>query len=112
MSVTSSFEARQAQRVENFLQLVNWVGHRLGSDGPPLVDMPALRSLPTGTLGHAWVRHLDETGPEPFCEGSRRLQLHDGLHVPAPIRKEVRSGCCSQHLMNSTPSHRLWASAS
>jgi hypothetical protein len=30
----------------------------------------------------------------------------------APIRKEVRSGCCSQHLMNSTPSHRLWASAS
>jgi hypothetical protein len=31
---------------------------------------------------------------------------------PAPIRKEVRSGCCSQHLMNSTPSHRLWASAS
>lgn len=81
MSVTSSFEARQAQRVENFLQLVNWVGHRLGSDGPPLVDMPALRSLPTGTLGHAWVRHLDETGLEPFCEGSRRLQLHDGLHV-------------------------------
>jgi hypothetical protein len=33
-------------------------------------------------------------------------------YEPAPIRKEVRSGCCSQHLMNSTPSHRLWASAS
>ncbi|MEA5412696.1 hypothetical protein VB737_13050 [Synechococcus sp. BA-120 BA3] len=81
MSVTSSIDVRQAQRVERFLQLVNWVGHRLGSDGPPLVDMPALRSLPAGTLGHAWAQHLDDTGLEPFGKGSRRLQLHDGLHV-------------------------------
>jgi len=26
----------------------------------------------------------------------------------APIRKEVRSGCCAQHLMNPTPSCRSW----
>lgn len=81
MNVESTFDARQAQRVGNFLQLVNWIGHRLGSDGPPLVDMPALRSLPKGTLGHAWVQHLADTDLESFCEGSRRLQLHDGLHV-------------------------------
>jgi hypothetical protein len=29
----------------------------------------------------------------------------------APIRKEVRSGCCAQHLMNLTPSCRSWTSA-
>ena len=29
----------------------------------------------------------------------------------APIRKEVRSGCCAQHLMNSTLSCRSWTSA-
>ncbi|MBC1262406.1 hypothetical protein FQK07_14335 [Synechococcus sp. BSF8S] len=81
MNATTSFDARQAQRVERFLQLVNWAGHRLGTDGPPLVDMSVLRSLPQGTLGHAWVHHLDDTGLEPFGSGSRRLQLHDGLHV-------------------------------
>lgn len=81
MNVAPSFDTRQAQRVEKFLQLVNWAGHRLESDGPPLVDMSVLRSLPKGTLGHAWVQHLDDTGLEPFCKGPRRLQLHDGLHV-------------------------------
>ena len=81
MNVSTSFDARQAQRVEKLLQLVNWAGHRLGSDAPPLVDMSVLHSLPKGTLGQAWVQHLDDTGLEPFCKGSRRLQLHDGLHV-------------------------------
>ena len=81
MNATTSFDARQAQRVEKFLQLVHWAGHHLGSDVPPIVDMTALRALPQGTLGHAWVQHLDDTGLEPFSEGPRRLQLHDGLHV-------------------------------
>jgi hypothetical protein len=30
----------------------------------------------------------------------------------APIRKEVRSGCCAQHQMNPTPSPRSRASGS
>ena len=81
MNATTSFDAKQAQRVEKFLQLVHWAGHHLGSDGPPIVDMTALRALPQGSLGHAWVQHLDKTGLEPFSEGPRRLQLHDGLHV-------------------------------
>ena len=31
---------------------------------------------------------------------------------PAPIRKEVRSGCCTEHPMNTTPSRWSGASAS
>lgn len=81
VNATTSFDARQAQRLEKFLQLVHWAGHRLGNDVPPIVDMAALRSFPTGSLGHAWVKHLDDTGLEPFRKGPRRLQLHDGLHV-------------------------------
>ena len=51
------------------------------------------------------LKVADELEADLIVMGSRGLGT-------APIRKEVRSGCCSQHLMNSTPSHRLWASAS
>jgi len=81
MTATTSFDARQAQRVKKVLQLVNWAGHRMGGDVPPIVDMPSLRALPQGSLGHAWAKHLDDTGLDPFLKGPRRLQLHDGLHV-------------------------------
>ena len=36
----------------------------------------------------------------------------DDLGGPAPIRKEVRSGCCTEHPMNTTPSRWSGASAS
>lgn len=81
MNTSTSFEARQAQRLKKVLRLVNWAGHRMGSDVPQIVDMSSLRALPQGSLGHAWAKHLDDTGLDPFLQGPRRLQLHDGLHV-------------------------------
>ena len=39
------------------------------------------------------------------------LRLMEALR-PAPIRKEVRSGCCTEHPMNTTPSRWSGASAS
>ena len=40
------------------------------------------------------------------------LDVGSLIEATAPIRKEVRSGCRAQHLMNTTPSRRSWASAS
>ena len=46
--------------------------------------------------------------------GAHGFHTHEAAlrAVAAPIRKEVRSGCRAQHLMNTTPSRRSWASAS
>jgi ubiquinone biosynthesis protein COQ4 len=78
---TSSLERMQAQRVERFLQLFGWVADHLALNVPPIVEMDYLRSLPPGTLGHAWAEHLDANGLAPFVSGPRRQQLHDGIHV-------------------------------
>lgn len=81
MNTSSSVERIQAQRVERFLQLFNWVADRLDLNVPPIVEMDYLRSLPAGSLGHAWAKHLDINGLKPFNSGPRRQQLHDGVHV-------------------------------
>lgn len=80
-SSLSSLEKMQAQRVECFLQVFGWVNDRLALNVPPIVEMDYLRSLPPGTLGHAWAEHLDANGLAPFVRGPRRQQLHDGIHV-------------------------------
>lgn len=81
MNAPSSLEMIQAQRVERFLYLLNWAFDRLNLNVPPIVEMDALRSLPAGSLGHAWAEHLNANGLKPFDRGPRRQQLHDGVHV-------------------------------
>jgi len=75
--------------------------------------------------------HLEQTFPDQQWYRrkrtlQRRVENWKALHGPAqevmfmqhhqpgaaPIRKEVRSGCCAQHQMNPTPSPRLRASVS
>ena len=69
------------------------------------------------------VLRPDWVVPEPSQgEGPLKAQLlvqelavgtpFDALPKAAPIRKEVRSGCCAQHQMNPTPSPRPRASGS
>lgn len=81
MNMPSSLEMIQAQRVEHFLHLLNWVSDRFGLNTPPIVNMDYLRSHPLGSFGHAWAQHLDANGLKPFDKGLRRQQLHDGVHV-------------------------------
>jgi hypothetical protein len=80
MNAPSSLEMIQVQRVEHFLQLLNWVNDRLDRNVPPIVDMDYLRSLPADSFGYAWAHHLDANGLAPF-QGPRRQQLHDGIHI-------------------------------
>lgn len=80
MNTPSAVKIIQIQRVERFLQLLHWANDRLGRNVPPIVKMDYLRSLPPGSLGHAWAQHLDANGLQPF-RGPRRQQLHDGVHA-------------------------------
>lgn len=80
-SSLSSLEEIQAERVECLLKVFGWVTDRLDLNVPPIVEMDYLRSLPAATLGHAWAEHLDANGLQPFVQGPRRQQLHDGIHV-------------------------------
>jgi ubiquinone biosynthesis protein Coq4 len=67
MNAPASLEMIQAQRVERFLQLLGWVNDHLGRNVPAIVELDDLRSLPPGTLGHAWAEHLDANGLKPVC---------------------------------------------
>jgi hypothetical protein len=70
--------------------------------GLSLLSGSALAALAVPLLVHGfrdWLRWLTSV-------------LDAGGADPAPIRKEVRSGCRDKHLMNTTPSRRSWASAS
>ncbi|MEL6553700.1 MAG: Coq4 family protein [Cyanobacteria bacterium J06621_11] len=49
----------------------------------PIVDADYLRQLPEGTFGRKWIDTMDRAGLVPFSAGSRRQQLHDGVHVLA-----------------------------
>jgi ubiquinone biosynthesis protein COQ4 len=64
-----------------FLNLVDRVSDAFGVSVPPLVEMDKLRSLPPKTLGRAWADALDHAHLLPLTTGSRRKQLHDGIHV-------------------------------
>lgn len=81
MNMSGSSDRGLVSRVEFFLGVLDWVNDRLGYSAPPLIDVDYLRSLPTGTLGHAWIQHLERNGLTPFQRGPRRQQLHDGVHV-------------------------------
>ncbi|MEM9007691.1 MAG: hypothetical protein AAGE59_29720 [Cyanobacteria bacterium P01_F01_bin.86] len=67
--------------VDRFLSALTWMNQRFKLSVPPIVTMDYLRSLPSGTFGKAWADYLEIHGLQPFAEGSRRQQLHDGIHV-------------------------------
>jgi ubiquinone biosynthesis protein Coq4 len=68
-------------RLQKFLNLLDRVADIRGASIPPIVDMEKLRTLPPGTFGRTWADFLDNHHLMPFTTGSRRKQLHDGVHV-------------------------------
>ncbi|NWF58075.1 MAG: hypothetical protein HXY43_01830 [Fischerella sp.] len=68
-------------RIQKFLDLVDRITEKQGLNVPQIVDIQKLRSLPIGTFGRTWADFLDENNLTPFTTGSRRKQLHDGVHV-------------------------------
>lgn len=67
--------------IQTVLNQIDQLADRLGLSVPAIVDITALRCLPTGTFGRAWADHLDQHQLQPFTTGPRRKQLHDGIHV-------------------------------
>lgn len=69
-------------RLQQFLKLLDRVADIRGVSVPPIVDIEKLRTLSSGTFGRAWANFLDaHHNLKPFTTGSRRKQLHDGVHV-------------------------------
>lgn len=58
-----------------------WVANRFSARELPIVDARYLRQLPAGTFGRQWIDTMDSAGLMPLSSGSRRQQLHDGVHV-------------------------------
>ena len=68
-------------RVERFFKLIDRIAELRGRNVPTIVNLATLRSLPVGTFGRAWADFLDQHGLSPLTTGSRRKQLHDGIHI-------------------------------
>lgn len=68
-------------RLQQFLDLLDRAAQAQGKSVAQIVEIEKLRSLPTGTFGRIWADFLDEHNLKPFTTGSRRKQLHDGVHV-------------------------------
>lgn len=66
---------------QEFLKLVDRLAEVRGASIPTIVDIEKLRLLPSGTFGRAWADFLDAHNLSPFTTGSRRKQLHDGVHI-------------------------------
>ncbi len=72
-----------ATRAQRFLALTDQVAELTGRSVPQIVDLAALRTYPAGTLGYCWAEFLDRNQLQPLTSGTRRKQLHDGVHVLA-----------------------------
>ena len=68
-------------RLQQVLDLIDKVTEAQGLSVPQIVDIEKLRTLPSGTFGRTWADFLDKHNLKPFTTGSRRKQLHDGIHV-------------------------------
>lgn len=69
------------RRVQRFFDLIDRFAKVRGASTPQIVEIEKLRSLPSGTFGRAWADFLDRNNLQPLTTGSRRKQLHDGIHV-------------------------------
>ncbi|PSF33923.1 hypothetical protein C7H19_19580 [Aphanothece hegewaldii CCALA 016] len=47
----------------------------------PIADIDRLRCYPPFSFGRVWAETLSSHSLQPFTVGSRRVQLHDGLHA-------------------------------
>lgn len=70
-----------ATRAQRFLALTDRIAEITGRSVPQIVDLATLRTYPPGTLGHCWAAFLDRNQLQPLTSGTRRKQLHDGVHV-------------------------------
>ncbi|HEY9750265.1 MAG TPA: hypothetical protein V6C63_16390, partial [Allocoleopsis sp.] len=68
-------------RVERFFKFIDRMAELRGRNVSTIVNLVILRSLPAGTFGRAWADFLDQHGLSPLTTGSRRKQLHNGIHV-------------------------------
>ncbi|MEO0397069.1 MAG: hypothetical protein AAF243_13940 [Cyanobacteria bacterium P01_A01_bin.137] len=80
-SQNRSLDTRVARRAQRLTQRVTWLSNWLGMSESPIVDAVYLRHLPEGTFGRAWIDALDMAELAPMSDGSRRQQLHDGVHT-------------------------------
>jgi ubiquinone biosynthesis protein COQ4 len=76
-----SASSHPTPRLQQFLALVDHLTEARGLNVPQIVHIEKLRSLPYGTFGRTWADFLDVNNLQPFTTGSRRKQLHDGVHV-------------------------------
>ncbi|MEH1863610.1 MAG: Coq4 family protein [Nostoc sp.] len=67
--------------LQQVLDLIDRIAVAQGRDVPQIVAIEKLRFLPTDTFGRTWADFLNEHNFQPFTTGSRRKQLHDGIHV-------------------------------
>jgi ubiquinone biosynthesis protein Coq4 len=81
MSTSTTATKSHPDRIEKFLTLLDKATEKKGLNVPQIVEIEKLRSLPVGTFGRAWADILDNNNLQPFITGSRRKQLHDGVHV-------------------------------
>ncbi|MEA5574860.1 Coq4 family protein [Anabaena sp. UHCC 0451] len=75
--------SKSAHRVEKFLDLLDHFTEAKGLNVPQIVEIDKLKSLPQGTFGRTWADFLNQNNLQPFITGTRRKQLHDGVHVLA-----------------------------
>ncbi|MEH1790298.1 Coq4 family protein [Nostoc sp.] len=70
-----------APRLQQVLDILDRIAKAQGRDVPQIVEIEKLRFLSTGTFGRTWADFLTEHNLKSFTTGSRRKQLHDGVHV-------------------------------
>ncbi|WP_193194160.1 Coq4 family protein [Nostoc sp. MG11] len=73
--------ANPTPHLQRVLYLLDRMAEAQGLNVAQIVYVEKLRSLPTGTFGRSWADFLDEHNLKPFTTGSRRKQLHDGVHL-------------------------------
>ena len=72
---------QSAPRFQQFQNRVDRVSGLFGMNAPQIVDLKQLLAFPTGSFGRAWADGRDRQQLEPITTGTRRKQLHDGIHV-------------------------------
>lgn len=71
----------QTQRIQRFFRVLDNIAAARGLNEKQIVDINKLRLLPQGSFGRTWADFLDQNNLQPLTSGSRRKQLHDGIHV-------------------------------
>ena len=117
----SGLEARMDANAERYLKQTSDDGlfnfdDLYGVDGDDTTDGnvipdepgPAVQCSPAFSLFPSLWNYVERSLEAVSEQMERRSEKLD----PAPIRKEVRSGCCTEHPMNTTPSRWSGASAS